>query len=446
MNTILAAATVALIFGQAIALGANTAFLASCAALSSLVVGNFVFWSTCREASPSFWKPLAVPLALYAAALGWGAAPLLLQALGRWPGPRPVAPDMAWLELSKLIALGAIFVTGALLGRSEDRRRKLTTLIIGASTLYLLLSFYLWRKDPLILWGEPKGAHAYRFTATLLNANAAACLIGALVLIGVGRLVHSTLSFRRMIWAPEEALWPGLALITVVLGIAGILVTASRVGLAGVVIGGLALIILTPPRSSQSRLRRSLLPALAIIGLGLVVILMVGGAPTFERAVGASDVDIRWQAWRMHAELLLRSPWFGYGLGSFRQLHQANLDFAHALTLWDLGAVHQPLLQAAVEGGAPFALLIAATIVAAAYPAAIAFGRDAPGKRWATSIALAALLILVNSSVDIAMNVPAIASLFALLLGVLAGWGSEATRQRVRDLGRSERAAGLRET
>ncbi len=126
-----------------------------------------------------------------------------------------------------------------------------------------------------------------------------------------------------------------------------------------------------------------------------------------------------------------RQPLFGYGLGSYRQLNQAHVPPADADYLWDLGAAHQPILQAVLEGGAPFAIalvgavgwLIAATLRGLFKPA-----KDQP---LALGVVLSAGLIFTVAQIDIALNVPATASLAMLLLGLGWGWSTGRSIRRL---------------
>jgi hypothetical protein len=87
--------------------------------------------------------------------------------------------------------------------------------------------------------------------------------------------------------------------------------------------------------------------------------------------------------------------------------------------IWDFGAAHVAVLQAALEGGLPFAGLLCAAVVMLAAPALRAPESGRTRGVLAQGAAAASLLALLCSFGDIALNVPAVAAFAALLLGAV---------------------------
>jgi len=409
------------LFGQAIALGANTSALAAMASFAEVVVAASLTAWILDETDAAFWRALRLPAALFAAALIWAAAPvvrMLAPGLSGWP--QAVSPDGVWLELTKLCGVAGIFGAGALIARSEARRRAIVNWLLIGALLYAVLAQIIWSANPKTVWGASSGLQAPRFTATLLNGNVTACFFGVFALIAAARIASAAVSWRTLLRKPVRAARAGLAALMLIAAIWLILRTASRTGLFGLGVGLLVLIALLPGKPGRIRWA----PILAACGVTAAIVIAVvsGAAATFDRPIISEDTHSRFAAYQMHLPLAARSIWFGYGLGSFRQLHEHALTLDTAVELWDLGAVHQALLQPVIEGGLPFAALLVATIISLLRPVLAAMVRRKDGRRWTLGFIGALVVIAVDSADDIALNVPVIAALFALALGLLWGW------------------------
>jgi hypothetical protein len=142
----------------------------------------------------------------------------------------------------------------------------------------------------------------------------------------------------------------------------------------------------------------------------------------------ALDFSQRMMGYGHFFRLAALHPLFGIGLGGFRALNQAALTPASAPYLWDYGAAHMAILQAALEGGWPYALLLLAATLALAVPVLLVRTPFVALGGVASGMMAAAVLAGVCSMDDIALNVPAISALAALLLG--ASLGASVPRRR----------------
>jgi hypothetical protein len=400
---------VALVYLQLTAFGADLGSLATFAALAQMVLAA-VALAWLGPAEPlAFWAALAPPLALLALAAAWA---LLGARLGA-----PLAPDAAGPELVKLAGVMAMVVVGALIGRRRDRLEVFSMLTASLGVAYVLLCLILARADPLHVWGYPKDGHAWRFTGTLVNANAAGCAFGMIALVSLG----AGLSVMRRFHLREAGVLGYVRLIAALGGtlsaLAACALTQSRMSLAATLLLGMAMTLGLVGR--QWRLRSALIAAAGLAAVLVVTALVLAQIGWRWDTLGA-DAALRLSAYRHYLTLAAAHPMFGAGLGGFGALNQSTLTPATAPTVWNFGAAHLAALQAAMEGGWPFAALILLAVASLTWPVILDARRQGLGRLASGALAAAALAALC-SCVDIALNTPAVCALAALLLGAAFG-------------------------
>jgi len=158
-------------------------------------------------------------------------------------------------------------------------------------------------------------------------------------------------------------------------------------------------------------------------GVTLIAAIVVGlGNDLVLRRVAAldQDVDVRSVIFAVHWRAFLDAPLWGSGLGSFTDVNSYLMSAETYEELWSIRATHNVYLQwlqeAGLIGSAPmFGLVIMA--------AALRAGTLSRGS-WALRALVAAnVVVLVHGLTDFALQVPSIAAMWALLLGVQFGFG-----------------------
>jgi O-antigen ligase len=399
------------IFSQLLALGADTAVLAAGFAVLDIVAAAAVvvlLWAEPREA---LWRQIGLAGLFLAAALAWGVAPALLGA-----GTR-LAPNGPGLEALKLLGVSALMLAGALIGASRARLRRLVYWLTLAGLAYTLAALWIGRAAPFTVWGQPKWAHMWRFTGSFLNANAAGCAFGMLGLLALG-LARYRLSRTDLLRASlRDYLLIALAAAGALAAFGAGVMTQSRAALVlSLALGGL-LVVFGGEGGGAGRRAGIGIGALLAVGV-LLGLSQMGARPDSV----AGDVASRAVAANHYLGLTLQRPWFGYGIGGFEGAHLATLTPATAPVLWDFGAAHDAALQAALEGGIPYLLLILAALAVTAWPLIRPGGSPRRRNPLAQAAAAASLLAAICSFGDIALNVPAVAALAALLWG--AAWSN----------------------
>ena len=430
-NHLASALVVGLLFLQLLALGAVGGAASAAFALAEIGVCLVLVFLLSDGLADRFWAEIGPVFLLFLAALAWAATPMVLAAFPHAPHPPMLAPDAARLELLKLAGLGAVCVAGGLIGVSRARLQLFIVDISVFGLAYTLVGLWVGQVSPWSVWGQPKGAHAFRFTGTLLNANAAGCVFGMLGLVSLG-LLQSLLKRIDLRTAPLLGyLWLALVTCAVAAAFGACVLTQSRAALALVGVLGAGVVALEARRSA--RREEGVLASRLMLGAtaAIVIVSLAFGAGQFSSRWSSLliDAQVRGQAYAHYFGAMGASPWFGYGLGGFRALHERILTPDLAPALWDFGAAHSALSQAVLEGGWPFALLILATVgLIGARIVGLGGRKGRPARRGAilTGVMAATAQAVLFSFVDIALNVPSIAALAVALFGV--AWGDAVGR------------------
>ncbi len=391
---------VALTFFGLVAGGANSALVSSIIASCQLLLAGVLLLLLGTRSEETRSPVLA--LAAFGIALTLGALPLLI----RLPGI--LAPDLIPAVLLKLAGYAATTITAFVLAATASGRR----LMIGALTVGGLI-FALWTIGSGLLQSTdsitaPHYHATGRFMGSLENANAMASVAGVLVLLGVGSAIGAWPETGLYDISARNAWSLGISLALIVLSIAIIGLAESRLTVLIVIV--LALALVAPYRAhSQRHLTRTVIAA-----LGLSV-LVFGWRVVDRFGAVRHDWDARLSVYERLAAQVANSPVTGHGLGSFREVNIRSLTDSAG---WDWGAAHNIILQSLIEGGLLFTIAIAATLctILAMCVAGRERRRDDPLVR---ACFYAILLILGVAMIDIPLDVPAVAGLWSLLLGLV---------------------------
>jgi O-antigen ligase len=310
-------------------------------------------------------------------------------------------------EFIKLCGLGCVFVAAYALGRADHRARLAIQCLVALGAAYAIWSLAAQAVD--------RAPGSDRFAGSFQSANTAATLFGALSVISVSLAVsaqrrnsgrHRTLS-ERLAAAPYWA--AGL------LFLACLFLTASR---GGVIATAVALVAFFALEAMAGRLH--IWPAVGGLSAALVSLVLQGPvllSRIEDRSLGfdrAHMFGIYWRAFQA-------SPLTGYGLGTFDLVNKLNLTNATFADDWTQRAAHNVYLQWLLEAG----LIGAAPMFACVGLVLFGTWRGVGRRRRATSLIrglmAASLVFLVHGWTDFALQVPAMAAMFALLLGLQLG-------------------------
>lgn len=349
-----------------------------------------------------------------------------------------IAVDTARNGLMKCITCGLIFVMARAICRDRGHARLLLALLVASTVLVVIYALIMQvTTGSCFVGGYLKKFGFYNqggrclMSGTFVNSNSFACYVGmgvvaAMALALTNRRRERTAFDGRDIQTLESTLTvTRVALLVAILFLlGGLLMSASRAGVAASVGGALALALLLMRGQWHERpdLVRWFWISVAIV---FVVGVIAGGA-LLSKAVRAGDGGSRLIIWMTSLDAVGLSPWLGWGLGSFGDIYtilqppaiiQPN-DLAHSTpieTIVELGII------AAIPAFA-VVLLPWGVSLRAAFRRQYHY-RILP----AAAFAVAAVPIL-HSMVDFSLQIPAIGFVTSAVLGM--GWAQAFDRRR----------------
>lgn len=393
-------------------------------------VGAFAAWRTALSFSPPLdYRPLYpaavcfLGLLAFVAWTAWQPSSGLRQApLATLIGSPRVAiqADQTALELIKLTGLAVTVVCGFQLGSSPTRARHAVSLILILGLAWTLASLGLFLA----------GGQA-RLSGRFVSPNVAGCLLLCLLLLTLGRMVRRMVRRRgrlmdRAVQAAPYAAYAVLLILCLTL-------TASRSALALAVVLGPLLVGVLAWRARPGKWAW-VAGAAVVVALGLTGLAFVADRGVLARlAETAIDAGDRWIILRAYWSAFVQSPVYGFGLGSAPTLAKMSMSPATYDALWNIRAVHNVYLQWLVEGGVIGTVLMFSTVVCLL---AVAMKGAVRGAFESLAPFLAIdLVFLLQGLVDYSLQIPSVALMWALLLGLQAAAAARPARKP--DLGAS---------
>jgi hypothetical protein len=420
--------------------------------LCALIAGALTLvWSLARWPRPQHVATLphgSITLA-FLLVLGWVVVQALLWTPGSWHHPLwamagmalaegvsgriTLSPEGTWTALMRLLAYALVFVLAFQIGRDRDRAHALFRWLAVAGVAYAVfaLSVYWSGNDPAWLFGDRVLARDVR--GPFINRNHFATWQGLALLCALAYLFRTAarpevkpyaLPRDRETRVVEFILRAWLPLTGVLLVVTALVLTHSRGGFTATLAGVIVLLWLIDRRASYRNAlsRVTVIAALAVASIAFYLTSEVlldrierTDITTEERLAVFSDVN----------RGIADNPLLGYGYGSF----------ADSFRLYDRNQkpvrydrAHNTWLENAFELGLPAAL---ALFLALGGLALICLqGVRRRHRDWvypATGVA-AAVLVALHATVDFSLQIPAVAILFAVIMGVACAQSRSAAR------------------
>jgi len=400
-----------LLSAQVTALGGNGNFIAISFSIFYLIWAMACSVSLCPPAS--FWKSSVPILVCASIAICWVALPRCGYDNSLCWGSYAESDGYPFGYIVPLIVMMILFVASAALGTGYGIINHAVGYIVVAGAINLAIGLSLRESNPNDIWGIPRPVGGDRFSGTMLNANAAACLYGMHALLALG-LFQDT-ERRKRTKRPINGIVAG----AIAFANAGAcIVTGSRTALSLLIVGALVLIV--RPLSGRHA-RRGWVMA-GIFSIVTIATLSLAGEITTQRFLSlGGDAESRWTIWSHYWSIAGQAPLFGFGLGSFSDVNLHFLADEHeAAMFWYINDAHNLILRLLIEGGWPYLILL--FVMAGWIFHDIHSERqgvfDRPSYR---AIPAALAFALGCGMTDIALSVPAIVALCAVLSGLL--WG-----------------------
>jgi hypothetical protein len=383
------------------------------------------------------WAPLSGSARFYEAAA---------RLLGSAHAPVPdLAIDASRNTLLKCLTCGAIFMMARVLCRQRDQARLLLLMFIAGAVLVVAYGFLMHATTHSCYVGSYlKKFGAYDasidrcvMSGTFVSSNSfgsycGMALVAGMALVFAGRRRRGAMPYGYD-EDDEESFVASLTgfrvtmLAVCLLLLGGLLMSASRAGLAATLASGAVLAMLM--MRGRWRSRPDLVRVFVVVGIAFgLVVLVIAGSTILDKLARASDGADRIRIWLASLQAVGMSPWLGWGLGSFADIYAVVQPMALPMAN-DLA--HSTPLETMVEVGVPMAVVGYAVVL---IPCGVAlYGaltrrrahRYLPGAAFTV-----ALVPILHSMVDFSLQMPAIAFVVSTLLGM--GWAQA--------FGRRERA------
>ena len=358
------------------------------------------------------------------------------EALGTpYNGSISLDPMASRESIVRIVAYAGIFWLALQLGRDPRRARSMFGAVAIASTGYALYGLAVeFSGARTILWFE-KTAYVDVVTATFVNRNSFATYAG------LGLLCTTAMIWDRLVRPGEESLpsrerlrrllgehlprnalflgaWPMLAV--------ALLLSESRAGAAATVLALLVFFSSLAARRSASA-RALFFTAIALVLAGSALLALSGKGLEQRLWATESDWETRREIYAQTGRAIRDAPVLGTGLGTFASVYRI---YGFGRVGPGVNMAHNDYLEMALELGVPAALCFFFSLFALALNCVhgvLTRRRDSvlPALGFA-----ACTLVGVHALVDFSMQLPAIATTFALVLGAATAqsWRSGETQ------------------
>lgn len=398
-------------------------------------------------------RALALPALLYALVIAW----VFFQALTLPPalgGLLQSWSDPLWREASaalgldlpphisispaatleggfRLIAYAGLFWLAFQLARDPARAAQARNVIIAVGGAYSLYGLFALFGGEAWLLGTIGARPDQSLTSSFVNRNSYATFAGLTLLAALSlfleRIRHLvTLEGslkRKAALIIEHVVFQSRFLTAAILTITlALFLTTSRGGIFASLFALGALILLQLPRRGAKGRQPLGLVSLVILGIAVVA----GGGnflDRLERQGLSLETDLRSTLFSTTIEAIKTAPLKGTGFGTYREaIEPYRANDPNIFALWE--KAHNTYLENALELGLPAALALNIAILLIA---SVAYRGVRERKRHKSFPALgvaATLLVGLHALVDFSLQIPAVAVLYAFMMGLAAAQSS----------------------
>ncbi len=401
--------------------------------------------------------PVLVPLGLCALALLWCLVQTVSWTPAAWHHPVwTVAADALGMRLSGAVSVDpaasrfqvmlllsylVVFMGAYLAALDSNRARNMLRLGAITGGVYAIygLGLHLTGADHVLYLPTPYPPDTKALAGPFGNQNHFALFVSmglicatALFVRGVHRLDPAPTPRLRMARAIEFATGTGLPFLAVIFaGLTTTFLTGSRGALVGA--AGVGLVVLMYLMRQSKAGQRSLL----LIGAGVGVLVMAGLSLTLagEAIVEELQTDQqgpagRYHVWGVALAMIADAPLLGAGLTSFDDLYPLYTD--GAVPGFHFRHAHNAYLGLTVSMGLPAALLWLTGLVWVTIRCVRGAFRRRYHLHFCVVPVACTFVIAVHSLVDFGTEMPAIALLWAALLGTGAAQADRAPETKAR--------------
>ncbi|HWF65502.1 MAG TPA: O-antigen ligase family protein [Rhizomicrobium sp.] len=415
--------------------------------LTILVAVCWLLWSFWAAAAPKVqwenFKRAWIPLLFVALTLIWAVIQTLPVVPAGWTHPlwastasiigHPIAGAISlnrWRtanEVGKLATYVAIAWLAFTLSRDEGRASRLLTALIIIGAFYAVYAFAIALTDTQqfrLFYAMPatldllSGPFVQRNNFATYEGMAALAAAARLVEVG-GERIQVSKGFRRLTLTTLQFAFGSGAplLIATILTVSALVATGSRGGFIATLIGLAIMAIFTAARSRGEK--RKLLIGMAAMGVLLIgALVWISGGLLSERLLDLTVPNaepLRRVEWGASTRMIASAPWLGLGPGAFQDAYPM---YAIQVIPYILDKAHNDWLESAAGLGLPAAVSwwLAMSWLVGKFLRAFFTRRK---NRLYSLVGIGATsLVAMHSLVDFSLQMPAVASTYAVLIGL----------------------------
>jgi O-antigen ligase len=347
-------------------------------------------------------------------------------------GSISLAADDTWTALLRLLAYALVFLLAYQLGADRARAQAAFAWLTIAGLAYAVFGLYVYwsGNTPRWLFGDRLLLHDVR--STFINRNHFATWQGLTMLCAMAWF-YQHMSRRtvkpysvpqdRATQVEEFILKAWKPLVVLLLMVTALVLTHSRGGFTSSLAATVVLLMLLDRRAST---RRTLSRVIVTIALCVASIAFYLTSEELLDRIERTDLtsEERLEVFADVNRGIAANPALGYGYGTF----------AGSFRLWDRGEnpyhydrAHNTWLENAFELGLPAALALFLSIGGLALLCLRGINRRHRDWVYPAAGVAASVLVGLHATVDFSLQLPAVAILYACIMGVACGQSNEST-------------------
>jgi O-antigen ligase len=343
------------------------------------------------------------------------------------PGAITLDPAVARQSILHLLIYGGVFFLAIHFGRNARRARLIFWSLATAGAAYAAygLTMQLGGFDEL-LWYR-KWAYTDSVTATFVNHNSYATYAGITLIATLALLIKENERLLRLgvanlgdiVQAVDTAGLQSYILITAaIVNVTALLLSQSRAGFF-VTVCGVAAFAVAIRYVHRQRGAAGRLPLFGIM-LAVVAVILIGfsGSSLLGRFASFAARDVgREYFYALTVEQIGEHPLLGSGLGSFHGLFEMVRDDRLDGLLFTVYRAHNSYLEMALELGLPMFLVLFAVLAGIAGICVRGLVLRQRDFVYPAAGVGATVLVALHSAIDFSLQIPAVATTYALLIG-----------------------------
>ncbi len=339
-----------------------------------------------------------------------------------------IDPAATWAALTKSGGYFAAGVSAVFLLREPQRRRGAVLVLVLSGGLYAAYGLIgLATGDCCVAW-QRKADYLGVATGPFINRNSFATYLGLICIVCIGLLLREFGELRRV--SAESVLqrltvrlglvlahqwWAASALLAAAVAL---LLTLSRAGMTSTLLAAGALVLLLSQARLLSDKRRPIVHLAAFAGVAGLSLFLFGSSLINRVASEGVEDSYRTQSWKIMIDAIEASPWLGHGFGTFPEAFPLYRDDRlPSRRYWD--KAQNTYIELAMDMGIPATAVLLLGFGALAAQCAKGLSRRRRERRLYPALGLAAMVLVgAHAIFDFSMQIPAIATIFAFIMGI----------------------------